>query len=480
MRKYIYITQRRQRPQQRRGATAIIAMLYLVLFSSLAVGFVAATQTAVQVAYNEDSAQRALLAAESGMDFIRYHLYAMTIDRKTPKEQLLQATFAQLATMMDGSPNLGGGTISLVNGAIRIPGDQTKFVSINDAGGVAKFRAVIEMNPDDVAEKELRVWVSGYHKQSAGSTRGVRLDYKIQDKVSEILKYGVAAKGPIIMRSNAHISGVSGEAMFGSVLTTTTSNPAMSMAGSASVSGEIAITDPTNRLSYSSNSKVGDYSAGSPEGQALVHIGVEAPDFPFVDTSVFEPFATNVISGGNQSGTFTNIRIPANSNPSFSNGAVLNGVIYVEAPNRISFGSNTKITGAIVVQNDPSGNLSTNTISFASNLTLNGVDSLVGSQWDSLRKLAGCAILAPNFNVTVNSNFGSVGGMIVAGQITMDSNASGTVVGGFMSLTNNAPVTFSSNSNILVKTRIASNTPAGLYFDKNYAPKEQSYQEFVP
>ena len=78
----------------------------------------------------------------------------------------------EYALMMDGSPNLGGGTIALVNGAIRIPADPTKYVSINDAGGVAKFRAVIEMNPDDLAEKELRVWVSGHHKQSAGSTRG--------------------------------------------------------------------------------------------------------------------------------------------------------------------------------------------------------------------------------------------------------------------------------------------------------------------
>jgi hypothetical protein len=156
-------------------------------------------------------------------------------------------------------------------------------------------------------------------------------------------------------------------------------------------------------------------------------------------------------------------------------------VIYVEAPNKISFGSNTKMTGVIAVQNDPAGNTSTNSITFASNLTINGVDSLPNDpKWAGLHELAGCAILAPNFSVQINSNFGSIAGMIVAGEITLDSNASGTVTGGFMSLSDGGAVTFSSNSNIMVKTRIANDTPAGLYFDKNYAPKVNTWGEYVP
>jgi hypothetical protein len=317
MRKYI------PQPRWRRGATAIIAMLYLVLFSSLAVGFVAATQTAVQVAYNDDSSQRAQLAAESGMDFVRYHLHAMTIDRKTPKDQLLQTVYNELAAALNGSPNLGGGIISLVNGQIQIPADPTKHVFVNDAGDVAKFRAIVELAPGfrdpalEQADTDLLVSVAGYHKLSASSARGVQMDFKIKDKPSTLLKFGVAARGPIVMRSNANISGVSGEASFGSVLTTTTSNPAMSMAGSASVSGDVAITDPTNRLSYSSNASVGGYPAGSAEGQAHIHIGVEAPQFPYVDTSVFEPYATTVLApAASYGGYYSNIRRSTAAPPS--------------------------------------------------------------------------------------------------------------------------------------------------------------------
>ena len=81
----------RARITVRRGATAIIAMLYLVLFSSLAVGFAAATQTAVQVAYNDDAAQRATLAAESGIDFVRFHLAQLSIERKTQPDKVIDA-----------------------------------------------------------------------------------------------------------------------------------------------------------------------------------------------------------------------------------------------------------------------------------------------------------------------------------------------------------------------------------------------------
>jgi hypothetical protein len=160
---------------------------------------------------------------------------------------------------------------------------------------------------------------------------------------------------------------------------------------------------------------------------------------------------------------------------------VIEGIVYVEAPNKIQFESNMTIRGAIVVENNPPGDLTKNTIDFASNATINGVEALPDTpQWAEIKELGGAAIIAPNFAVSISSNFGSVGGMIVAGQITLDSNASGTVVGGFMSLSNDAPVTFSSNANILVQTRIANNTPAGLYFDKNYVPRPETYAEFVP
>ena len=471
-----------RKTMNRRGAASMIAMLYLVLFSSLAVGFVAATSTAVQVAYNDDAAQRAILAAESGMEFVRFNLSQLNVDRKTLESELLNVVYMQLGNMLNGSPNLGGGSISFVNGTIHIPADASQFVRVNDESGMGRFRATIELKPGAV-EPELRVRVAGFHKDFVSNARGIQMDYHIEQKSGKRFQFGVASKGPIIMRSNAKIEGLTERAM-GSMLTTTPSNPAVSMAGSASVSGALVITDPNGRFSYSSNSNVGGYPASSPEGQAAVTIGVEdPPNFPYVDTELFEPHATNVLStpGATYTGTLANVRIKANTNPTFDGQSTLQGVIYVETPNNLTFLSGMKMHGVIAVQNEPTGDLTTNTITFRSNVDLSGLDALpAGPQWDEVKKLAGCAVLAPNFAVTVNSNFGSVGGMIVGGQITMDSNASGTVTGGFLTMTPNAPLTFASNTAIIVKTPATDAAPAGLYYDSAYYPTPETYDEYRP
>jgi type II secretory pathway component PulK len=45
----------------RKGMTAVLAMLYMALFSTLALGFYASVTTAVQVARNEQRNTRTLL-----------------------------------------------------------------------------------------------------------------------------------------------------------------------------------------------------------------------------------------------------------------------------------------------------------------------------------------------------------------------------------------------------------------------------------
>ena len=75
-------------PQRRRGATAVLAMLYLVLFSTLALGFYAATTTAVQVSHNDSQVSRAFLASESGLDFMRYHLSRVSIPAYAPADSV--------------------------------------------------------------------------------------------------------------------------------------------------------------------------------------------------------------------------------------------------------------------------------------------------------------------------------------------------------------------------------------------------------
>ena len=81
----------KQQRRQRQGMTAVLAMLYLVLFSSLAIGFYTATVTSAQMSSTDQQIGKAYVAAESGMDFMRYQLSRVTIPPSTPTTQVINS-----------------------------------------------------------------------------------------------------------------------------------------------------------------------------------------------------------------------------------------------------------------------------------------------------------------------------------------------------------------------------------------------------
>ena len=70
--------------KQRHGVTALLAMIFLVLFATLAVGFYASTTQTTVIATNEKNGVISLTAAESGMDFIRYQLALIKVPPTDP------------------------------------------------------------------------------------------------------------------------------------------------------------------------------------------------------------------------------------------------------------------------------------------------------------------------------------------------------------------------------------------------------------
>src|SRR3954465_13531617 len=95
----------------RPGMTAVLAMLYLTLMASLALGFYSATNTAVLVSTNEQRVERCDLAAESGLDFSRFNLSRVSIPAMAPISKHFSMMSAQLATRLNGSGNLETGSI---------------------------------------------------------------------------------------------------------------------------------------------------------------------------------------------------------------------------------------------------------------------------------------------------------------------------------------------------------------------------------
>jgi hypothetical protein len=464
----------RARINVRRGATAIIAMLYLILFSSLAVGFAAATQTAVQVAYNDDAAQRATLAAESGMGFVRYQLSQLSIDRKTKPDQLVDTVYNQLGQMMNGSPNLSGKSIALVNGEIHIPGLDSQWVSVNDDEG--KFRAIIEpLEGGSPTDRPLRVRIAGAHKDKSSNARGIRLDFDITERRSPVFDFGVAARGQVITGGASRVRGDTDPAR-GSILSAST-DPVPVTIGGKEVSGSISITNPNGTVRVSGNAVGGD-----------IHKGVDEPEFPMIDADVFLPYVKNTYTGGKSADNkfLENVRIPANTNPTFAGGTTLSGVIYVESPNKLTFRGNTTVKGIIVVENNPKGNINTNVLDFAGNvtgvsvrdLTAADVPSLNSSELAELRKMTGSFILAHGFKASFTGSFESISGSILADQISMTGNAGGKIKGSMVNLTT-APMTLNGSSEVKVGEK-DTDRPAGVYYGRNYVPVMATYDEFRP
>src|SRR5688500_8884686 len=95
----------------RRGVASVLAMLYVVIFSALALGFYAATTTAGQMATNDRTTHAAHIAAESGIQFLRYHLNALDVAAGLKSDKIFEQVYQQLAQRLNDTANMGGSEV---------------------------------------------------------------------------------------------------------------------------------------------------------------------------------------------------------------------------------------------------------------------------------------------------------------------------------------------------------------------------------
>jgi hypothetical protein len=470
----------------RRGIAAMMAMLFLVLISTLAVGFYAATNTSVQLVHNEEKANNALIAAESGMEFIRYHLKHITVPYGTQASGLFNQVAADLQSRLNGTMNLNGASIYAVNPTIQIPANQadpsldSAWVKIDNSGRM--FRIQITQSGNNFTVKAIGRFGSA---STASSARGVKMEYGPAQNASAIFDYGVASRGTIATAGSSRIKGAT-DPKKGSVLSTTMSNPTPVSIGGKEVSGDISITNPSGTVNFAGAS-VGGTTDPTKIANEHIHKGVPEPEFPTVDTSIFLPFVKkvdgtmNYYTGGTTGGTITNGVIKANSNTKFTGKMTIKGVLYVEAPNSIEFRGGVDITGLIVVPNSAPGTLTSNVLDFSGNVTAQPVTALdpTNHAFDGLRDLKGAFILAPNFTTSFSGSFGTVNGSIISSKMTMSGNAGGTVQGSVINL-NDTALSLAGSSEIVIASTGTTDYPAGVYFSSHYAPLGDTYAEFKP
>src|SRR5689334_24201031 len=73
----------------RKGVASVLAMLYMVLFATLAVGFAEATVMNAQISRNQRNLEQSRVSADAGLSFARYYLGSMTLPMGTTSANLL-------------------------------------------------------------------------------------------------------------------------------------------------------------------------------------------------------------------------------------------------------------------------------------------------------------------------------------------------------------------------------------------------------
>jgi hypothetical protein len=194
--------------QRRRGSTAVLAMMFLVLISTLAIGMAAMGTMNVQGVVNQVDAGRARANAETGVRWMIYRIQRMPRPKTASGvitqsvmdsvwEDLKTKIAADLATMASSAER-----------TVTYPDANTILTAPISAGaGGGSFQVIIERLPWDATPEapQLRLISTGSYTSDTRGTaaRTVSLDLRVEKKIN----FAVVGKVPIQVGRNTLIEG---------------------------------------------------------------------------------------------------------------------------------------------------------------------------------------------------------------------------------------------------------------------------------
>jgi hypothetical protein len=423
------------------GFASILALVFLAVFSALAIALMAAANGALLKADNQAHVQNALLASESGLAFYTYELQHIGMSGSLRGQAMLDSLASKLRADLNGKANLGGGTVGYDSTAITVP-------PISLDGGKS-FTAQITLTAPD----RLHLIVKGQVGAGAGGggaavslQRQVGIDF--HPTWDQAIGFGLCSRGPVEMGMNTDLSGVS-QPSDGSIYSAS-SGVAISC-GSGHISGDVTVSDPNAQTAL-----------GGTTVDGVVRKNAPPVTMPQIDRSSYKSLATNVMNSSSPpTGIYKNIRIPANTNPTFGGGVTLLGVIYIEAPNKVYFNNSVSFTGVMVADDPPAGSPdSDNYIYFNNNMTFKGPEHLPDTpEFTDVKKFQGSAILCPGFTMEFKNNMTSVGGIMALKALTAKNNVDSTLYGSLL-IYGNVGLDFKNNSDLNISLS-GSSPPVG-------------------
>jgi hypothetical protein len=448
----------------RRGIVSLLALMFMMIFVSLAIAYAGASAIGTRQAANYEQIAAARLQAESGLEYYAYVLRSANINPSLTGSAMFSDLAAKVSSLLAGKAHLQGG-VGYDGATLSLPaassGDSSQW-----------FSATVTLSGTNI----VRLRATGH---SRNVQRSVQLDYQSLPVFCGAFTYGVASRSAIQINGNASVrsSGTSSDASILSATYSTTN--AVNLSGNCTIQGDVYVSNPNANVTMSGNPSIGGVSR-TPGIYDHIHIGGGPVEFPELNPSVFEPFAVNVIdktTNTSADAVYENVRIKAGTNPHFSGQVTFRGVVYIEVPNQVSFTGGLDITGVIVSQQAPPNTYSTNTISFAGNTRSYGVEALPDTpQWQDLRKLGGTFLLTPGFGASFTGDFGTLNGTMAADAFSFTGNAGGRVKGTILNYSDSI-FSLSSNCEIVIDRDDGPETPAGFVTRGTFAALPETYLE---
>ena len=447
----------------RRGAVLIISMMFVLIFSALAVSMATLSGTNVQLASNQHKVDCAFASTESGQEAMRYWLSDVEIPSSTPPSDYFGAIVGTLQYDLDAN-NISNITV-YNDGSI-------PSVALHSASG-QNFEGEIIIDANDL--NILQVYATGGNGQI---TRTIRVNYDIEPYEYPIFDFGLATKGPVHFLGNPTVTGINSNSEADIFIESGNTNLAMLVTGNSNFDGDISIGNSTANADF-----WGDVKIGGDTGQTAIDnhvtIGAESPEFPLPDTQRFLQYATgDVIKSSTDitdSMTLTNAKIKAGTNPNFEGNITIDGILYIEQPNIVTFERNVALNGMIVGDGD-AYNPGTNSISFIGNFEAHSYPS--GAEFDAIRSETGSSIVAPGFSASFSGNFAALGGVMAVSGAHFSGNVSAVVKGTILNYSEN-PTVIEGNSTMNFDRSDNITVPAGFDTHRILTYNPASYEELA-
>ena len=419
------------------GCVLVISMIFMVLLSVLSISMATMSDSNLQIANNYSKGSRAIESAQSGLEILRHYLDNIAV------QPTLGNVATELQTDMTAYYNPGHATITIPYVTLNLQSKQYYDAKITLLDDLTTLQLDITGMCDNIS-------------------RTIRTNFVFDETGNTVFDFGVATKGPLDMTGQAEIDGVNTVdiAIEASVYIEGVDGllgDSFSITNNASVAGNVSIADPDG--AYTVGTKA---SVGGVEGDDNVFVGVPYVEFPTPNPDYFSEFATGdtIDSTTNLSNyaVLNNVTIAANTNPTFASHVTINGVLFIETPNQVSFAGQSIVNGVIV--GDGELDSPDSSLTFSGQVISSDASSLDPEVFGGIVNETGTFILAPGFELDFSGQASTMNGAIAGSGISFSGQAGGIINGSIINYSTDV-MTLTGQTNLTFNRSGVDSNPSG-------------------